>query len=214
MPWTEWMLKELQHTQSRKPRLLVVDDQPMNVKLLADVLTVKGYAVITAESGQRALDLMRSDKPDLVLLDVMMPEVDGFETCRRFKADPRLRHIPIVFITALSDLGSEVEGLVESGEPSGLSDAGWVDVEDRGLHAQTRALRLQQEAFHLGHVPPPGPGQQEQRQRNAGKLHAQRKPAHRRLRPSSGSRARRRSLRRRTSRPRRGTWHAVASRAR
>ena len=91
-------------------RILVVDDQPMNVKLLADVLTVKGYSVITAESGQRALDLIRSDKPDLVLLDVMMPGMTGYEVCQHVRADPAIAMLPVVLVTAL-DPSERVKGL-------------------------------------------------------------------------------------------------------
>ena len=91
-------------------KILVVDDQPMNVKLLADVLTVKGYSVITAESGQRALDLIRSDKPDLILLDVMMPGMTGYEVCQHLRANPAIAMLPVVLVTAL-DPSERVKGL-------------------------------------------------------------------------------------------------------
>lgn len=79
-------------------RILVVDDTPQNVKLLADLLSVKGYQVSTAVNGEQALDKVAKEKPDLVLLDVMMPGIDGYETARRMRVlDPAL---PIVGQTA------------------------------------------------------------------------------------------------------------------
>jgi class 3 adenylate cyclase/CheY-like chemotaxis protein len=91
-------------------KILVVDDQPKNVKLLADILTVKGYAVTTAESGAEALALIRADPPDLVLLDVMMPGMNGYEVCQAVRADPAIRVLPIVLVTAL-DPSERIKGL-------------------------------------------------------------------------------------------------------
>jgi class 3 adenylate cyclase/CheY-like chemotaxis protein len=91
-------------------RILVVDDQPKNVKLLADILTVKGYSVTTSESGAEALELIRADPPDLVLLDVMMPGMNGYEVCRAVRADPAIRVLPIVLVTAL-DPSERIKGL-------------------------------------------------------------------------------------------------------
>ena len=67
------------------PKLLIVDDTPKNIKLLADLLEVKGYRVLTAASGGEALKKLESDRPDLVLLDVVMPEMSGYEVCRRMR---------------------------------------------------------------------------------------------------------------------------------
>ncbi|MGZ5137950.1 MAG: response regulator [Burkholderiales bacterium] len=91
-------------------RILVVDDVPHNVKLLADVLTVKGYEVITAESGAEALERVRSDRPDLLLLDVMMPGMSGYEVCQTIRADPAIRVLPVVLVTAL-DPSERIKGL-------------------------------------------------------------------------------------------------------
>ncbi|MDB5922317.1 MAG: adenylate/guanylate cyclase [Betaproteobacteria bacterium] len=91
-------------------RILVVDDVPHNVKLLADVLTVKGYEVITAQSGAEALERVRSDRPDLLLLDVMMPGMSGYEVCQTIRADPDIRVLPVVLVTAL-DPSERVKGL-------------------------------------------------------------------------------------------------------
>jgi CheY-like chemotaxis protein len=68
-------------------KILVVDDAPKSLKLLADLLAVKGYSVVTADGGAAALRQVAAENPDLVLLDVMMPDMDGFEVCRRLKAD-------------------------------------------------------------------------------------------------------------------------------
>ena len=78
-------------------RILVVDDTPVNVKLLADLLGAKGYAVVTATSGAEALAAVQAAAPDLVLLDVMMPGMDGYEVCRRIRGDPTTREIPVMF---------------------------------------------------------------------------------------------------------------------
>ena len=86
---------------NQKPKILVVDDEPMNVALLEAVLVSRGYEVIPAANGMEALDLIHKDNFDLVLLDIMMPEMDGFEVCRRIKEDERLRDIPIIMLTAL-----------------------------------------------------------------------------------------------------------------
>jgi signal transduction histidine kinase len=93
-----------------RPRILAIDDTPANLMVLATALSDE-FAFQLASSGPAGLAMAQASPPDLVLLDVMMPEVDGFETCRRFKADARLAPVPIVFLTALSDMGSEIEGL-------------------------------------------------------------------------------------------------------
>jgi CheY-like chemotaxis protein len=86
---------------SEKPsRILVVDDTPQNVKLLDAVLAPRGYVVQTASSGPTALDQIASDAPDLILLDVLMPEMDGYEVCRRLRADPATRFLPVILVTA------------------------------------------------------------------------------------------------------------------
>ncbi len=92
-------------------RILVVDDILPNVKLLEAKLTSEYYTVLTATSGEEALAKVQSDSPDIVLLDVMMPGMDGFEVCRRIKADPMRAHIPVVMVTALTDASDKVRGL-------------------------------------------------------------------------------------------------------
>jgi len=92
-------------------RILVVDDNPKNVKLLADLLAVKGYGVTTAESGEQALQLVARDKPDLVLLDVMMPGMNGYEVCQAIRADPANGILPVVMVTALDPAQERVKGI-------------------------------------------------------------------------------------------------------
>src|SRR3546814_5314815 len=92
-------------------RILVVDDIPANVKLLEVKLTAEYFDVVTAPDGPAAIERARSDAPDLILADVMMPGMDGFELCRLLKADPETSHIPLVMVTALSDVADRVRGL-------------------------------------------------------------------------------------------------------
>lgn len=91
--------------------ILIVDDIPTNIKVLFDILNQNGFRVSVAKSGQSALTKVKEALPNLILLDVMMPGIDGFETCRRLKADPRTKDIPIIFMTALSDTVDKVKGL-------------------------------------------------------------------------------------------------------
>lgn len=100
-------------TQPR-PRILAIDDTPENLLLLATALE-KEFDFRLAASGEAGLALAASAPPDLILLDVMMPQMDGFETCRRLKANPELAGIPVIFITALSDIESEVSALEHGG---------------------------------------------------------------------------------------------------
>jgi signal transduction histidine kinase len=88
--------------------LLVVDDLEPNREVLSRRLERQGYSVATAENGRQALERLRAETFDLVLLDIMMPEMDGYEVLRRLKADPALRHLPVIMISALSDLESVV----------------------------------------------------------------------------------------------------------
>ena len=97
---------------SRGPvRILVVDDTPMNVKLLEGVLSGHGYAVTTAPSGPVALERVREARPDLVLLDVVMPEMSGYEVCRRLRADEATRLLPVIMVTALDPSTERVKGI-------------------------------------------------------------------------------------------------------
>ena len=95
--------------------ILIVDDIPDNLNLLCQTLESEGYNIIAAPSGEIALQIVARIQPDLILLDIMMPGMDGFETCRRFKADKRLANIPVIFITARDETESVVEGFQVGG---------------------------------------------------------------------------------------------------
>jgi diguanylate cyclase (GGDEF)-like protein len=93
-----------------QPKILVVDDEPINVDVLGGVLASLGD-IITADNGQAAIDICKSNKPDIVLLDVMMPQMDGYEVCAKLKGDEDTNDIPIIFVTALSDDTDEARGI-------------------------------------------------------------------------------------------------------
>jgi len=116
-------------------RILVVDDIMPNVKLLEAKLKNEYYNVISAYSGAEALEIIKNERPDLVLLDVMMPEMDGFEVCRRIKADPKTEHIPVVMVTALTDTADRVMGL-----EAGADDFLTKPLDDVALMARVRSL--------------------------------------------------------------------------
>ena len=144
-------------------RVLVVDDIAVNLRLLEAKLLNEYYEVAVAASGQEALATVARWMPDVVLLDVMMPGMDGYEVCRRLKAQPSTAHIPVVMVTALTDQAERVRGL-EAGADDFLSKP----VDDATLFARLRALlrmkqvldawRLRAEtARDLGFEPPAGP---------------------------------------------------------
>ena len=100
----------MEQTTATKPTILVVDDTPDNITLLCSLLGEQ-YRNKVATNGVKALKIARSDpKPDLILLDIMMPEIDGYEVCRQLKADPTTEHIPIIFLTAKTQEGDETKG--------------------------------------------------------------------------------------------------------
>ena len=102
--------------EPERPRVLVVDDHPSSRTTAVALLSVEGYEVIEAESGSAALDVVLSSNPDLILLDVMMPGMDGFEVCRRLKQDEQTRLIPVVFVTALDDRRARLKGIESGGD--------------------------------------------------------------------------------------------------
>src|SRR6202023_572044 len=116
-------------------RVLVVDDVPANAKLLEARLTAEYFDVVTATSGPEALGICERAQCDIVLLDVMMPEMDGLEVCRRLKSGPKTHHIPVVMVTALDQPSDRVRGL-----EAGADDFLTKPVSDIALVARVRSL--------------------------------------------------------------------------
>ncbi len=123
-------------------RILIVDDLAASVKVLAAKLTSEYYDVLTAHDGPTALEMVNSELPDLVLLDVMMPGMDGFEVCRRIKDSARTTHIPVVMVTALNDMRDRVNGL-----QAGADDFLTKPLNDTMLFARVRSLVRMKRTF-------------------------------------------------------------------
>ena len=119
-------------------RILIVDDLIPNIRLLEVKLVAEYYDVFTASNGADAIEIAKNEKLDLILLDAMMPDMDGFEVCRRLKADPNLAHIPVIMLTALEESRNRVRGL-----EAGADDFITKPINDLILMARVRAqLRL------------------------------------------------------------------------
>ncbi|RKZ42720.1 MAG: hypothetical protein DRQ41_06645 [Gammaproteobacteria bacterium] len=97
-------------TMPEKPEILIVDDAPSNLKMLSDILSTNQFEVIVATNGETALEIAELKMPCLILLDIIMPELDGFEVCQRLKANLKTQTIPIIFLTALSETVNIVKG--------------------------------------------------------------------------------------------------------
>ena len=103
--------KSIHLSTNRKPKILVVDDQPINIKLLQRKLERQNMEILVAYNGRECLNIVEQDLPDLILLDIMMPEMDGIETCQHLKENPATEAIPIIFITAKASKEGKLEGL-------------------------------------------------------------------------------------------------------
>jgi class 3 adenylate cyclase len=132
----------------QKPKVLIVDDEPFNVDYLEQELEDLNYHILTAVNGQDALDKIQSERPDLVLLDIMMPVLDGFAVLAQIKADPLLRDIPVIVISATNDLENVVKGnkqcaedyLPKPFEPTLLHARISASLEKKSLRDQHRKL--------------------------------------------------------------------------
>ena len=100
---------------AEKGDILIVDDRPENLQLLFDALSQEGYELRRVLSGQQALQVARFDPPDLILLDIRMPKIDGYEVCRRLKAEPKTQGIPVIFLSALDESLDKVKAFNAGG---------------------------------------------------------------------------------------------------
>lgn len=112
----------MESAKKKNATILVVDDQPENVQLMAGVLTTEGYATLAAHSGPEALEILKNQKPDAVLLDMLMPGMDGFEVMRKIRENPHTAQIPIMVITAMwigdedrERITREAQGILQKG---------------------------------------------------------------------------------------------------
>jgi two-component system, cell cycle response regulator len=140
-----------------KGKVLVVDDQPVNVEVLGTQLSAAGYEVIRAYSGEEALALAAETKPDIILLDILMPGLSGYDVTARIKGDPALQSTPVVLITVLEGVDDKVQGL-----NAGADDFLSRPVNPLELQARIRSLvklkRLQDELAQKNRETPPSPG--------------------------------------------------------
>ena len=116
-------------------KILVVDDTPMNIKFLEDLLVLKGYTVVTAPSGHEALVQVEKERPDLVLLDVMMPDMNGYEVCRKIRENPETAFFPVVMVTSLDAMEERIKG-IEAGADDFLTKP----INQMELLARVRSL--------------------------------------------------------------------------
>ena len=105
----------MRNAKTNKGDILIVDDQPNNLKLLASILKLHGYEARPALSGELALNAVRMSLPDIILMDILMPDMDGFEVCKQLKADEKTRHIPIIFISALENVSNKLKAFAAGG---------------------------------------------------------------------------------------------------
>ncbi|MCK9462865.1 MAG: response regulator [Proteobacteria bacterium] len=138
-----------QHLQAT--HILIVDDSPANLLLLARMLGEKGYRTLTASSGKLALEAARADPPDLILLDITMPEMNGYETCEQIKADTTLRDIPVIFISSLNETIDKVKAFGVGGVDYVTKPFQFEEVYARvQTHLQLRRLgRLRDSLTHM-----------------------------------------------------------------
>jgi len=126
-------LQSLVEDEAQKANLLVVDDVPLNLHLLVHLLTKHGYKVRPASSGPAALAAVQAELPDMILLDIMMPEMDGYEVCRRLKSDERTRDIPVIFISAIDQAEDKVKAF----------EAGGVDYVTKPIQPEEVVARIE-----------------------------------------------------------------------
>ncbi len=128
------MLEKLEaDSEVKKSRIVIVDDTPKNIQIIGTILRDKGYLISVAQSGEQALNIIAKAPPDLILLDIVMPGMDGYETCRRIKSAPETKDIPVIFLTALTDTLEKVKGF----------EAGAVDFITKPVETEELLARIQ-----------------------------------------------------------------------
>lgn len=130
--------------QNAESTILLVDDNPANLTVLLEQLLAQGFQLMVAESGESALERVSYRKPDIILLDVRMPGIDGYETCRRLKATPDTAAIPVIFLSALNDADDKVQGFRAGGVDFIAKPMDFSEVLLR-IHTQLSLARLQQD---------------------------------------------------------------------
>lgn len=141
----------MNYSDLERPKVLVVDDHPSSRMAAAALLAVEGYEVIEAEDGHTAIHAVLETDPDLILLDVMMPGMDGYEVCRRLKADEQTRLIPIVFVTALEDRRARLQGIEAGGDDFLTKPFDQLELSAR-VKSLVRQKRLNQDLDHAEKV--------------------------------------------------------------
>src|SRR5688572_22417683 len=116
----------------KNARILLIEDEPQNIQAVSAILKEQGYQTSVALNGQQGLDLLAHFRPDLILLDIMMPGLDGYEVCRRIKASKLWREIPVIFLTAMTDPNDIVNGF----------EAGAVDYVPKPFNAPELLARV------------------------------------------------------------------------
>ena len=141
----------MSYLHSESSKVLVVDDHRSSRVAASALLCVEGYDVLEAENGPQALDIVTAVQPDLILLDIMMPEMDGFEVCRRLKSDEHTRLIPIIFITALDDRRSRLRGIEVGGDDFLTKPFDQLELSAR-VKSLVRQKRLNEDLDHAEQV--------------------------------------------------------------
>jgi len=134
-----------------KPKVLIVDDHPSSRMTAVALLSIEGYDVLEAESGSAALEVVEQTPPDLILLDVMMPGMDGYEVCRQLKQDEHTRLIPVIFITALNDRRARLRGIEAGGDDFLSKPFDQLELSAR-VNSLVQQKRLNEDLDHAGQV--------------------------------------------------------------
>jgi DNA-binding response OmpR family regulator len=137
--------------KEQNKKILVVDDDKYNVDLLVFELTDAGYNIVTADNGRKAIELVEKEKPDLILLDVMMPEMSGIEVTKKLKQDDRFKNIPIILLTAKAEVKDKVEGLNAGADDYVTKPFEFDEIHAR-IKAHLRIIELEEKLLHAERI--------------------------------------------------------------